>query len=80
LNGRYEDSIQNFGIKSERRKPLGEPRRRREDNNKMYMEHIDWIHLAKDIVKCRRVHVTKITGYRSDEWISITHMKYSAAF
>jgi hypothetical protein len=32
----------------EGRRPLGRPRRRWEDNIKMYLGDVDWIHLAQD--------------------------------
>jgi len=49
--------IQSFGRKTWRERPLGRPRRRRENNRMDLMETrwegVDWIHLAQDRVQWR---------------------------
>jgi hypothetical protein len=45
--------IQCFGSKSEGKRPLGRPRRRWEDNIRMdlmeiWLEAVDWMHMAQD--------------------------------
>jgi hypothetical protein len=51
--GRDERSIQAFGAETDRKRPLGRPRYKREDNIKMDIQGVgcrgmDWIDLAQD--------------------------------
>jgi hypothetical protein len=51
VHGGDERCLQNFGLMSEGKRPLGRPRHRWEDNIKMDLretglEGVDWIHLA----------------------------------
>jgi hypothetical protein len=45
--------VQNFGWKTEEKRPLGRPKRRWDDNiimdlNKILWEDVNWIHLSQD--------------------------------
>jgi hypothetical protein len=57
--GGIERYIQDFGGRPEGRRPLGRPRRRWEDNIKMYFQEVgcgvDWIELAQDRDRWRAV-------------------------
>jgi hypothetical protein len=52
MQGRDEKCIESFGTRAQGKKPLRRPRRRWEDNTKMYLKDIgwdivDWIQLAQ---------------------------------
>jgi hypothetical protein len=59
-HGRGEKSVQGFGGKAQRKRPLGRPRRRWEDGIRMDLREIvlggvDWIRLAQDMDRWRAV-------------------------
>ena len=66
--GRWE-VLKGFGGKPERKRPLGRPRRRCEDNIKMYVQEVvwwggmDWINLAQDTEGWRAL-VTAVMNFR----------------
>ena len=67
--GGGERRVQSFGAgKPEGKRPLGRPRRRWEDNIKMYLQEVgcgvmDWIELAQDRDKWREL-VNAVMNFR----------------